>query len=80
MMRQLLITMGAMLLLLTPLHAQQDGERGRFRSSVEYEPISIVGTRPIREIGYQQTKFDSLALKEGVSLSMADVLAFNSSI
>ena len=72
--------MGAMLLLLTPLHAQQDGERGRFRSSVEYEPISVVGTRPIREIGYQQTKFDSLALKEGISLSMADVLAFNSSI
>ena len=42
--------------------------------------VTIVGRRPIKEIGIQQTKFDSVALKENIALSMADVLAFNSSI
>jgi len=34
----------------------------------------------MKEIGVQKTRFDSLALKENVALSMADVLTFNSSI
>lgn len=42
--------------------------------------VRIVGRRPIKEIGVQQTKFDSAVLKENIALSMADVLAFNSSI
>ncbi len=42
--------------------------------------VTIVGRRPIKEIGIQQTRFDSVALKENIALSMADVLAFNSSI
>jgi len=42
--------------------------------------VTIVGRRPIKEIGIQQTKFDSVVLKENIALSMADVLAFNSSI
>lgn len=36
--------------------------------------------RGLKEIGVQQTVFDSLALKENVALSMADVLTFNSSV
>ena len=34
----------------------------------------------MKEIGTQQTKFDSVVLKENIALSMADVLTFNSSI
>ena len=36
--------------------------------------------RPMADIGLQRTKVDSLALKENVALSMADVLAYNSSL
>ncbi len=42
--------------------------------------VTVVGRRPIKEIGVQQTKFDSVTLKENIALSMADVLTFNSSI
>ena len=42
--------------------------------------VSVVADRPMKEIGVQQTKFDSVVLKENVALSFADVLAFNSSI
>lgn len=42
--------------------------------------VTVVGRRPIKETGIQQTKFDSAALKENIALSMADVLTFNSSI
>ena len=42
--------------------------------------ISIYAERPIKEIGVQQTKMDSIVLKENIALSVADVLTFNSSI
>lgn len=42
--------------------------------------VEIVGRRPMKEIGVQQTKLDSVVLKENIALSMADVLTFNSSI
>ena len=42
--------------------------------------VTVYGQRPMKEIGTQQTKFDTLALKENIALSMADVLTFNSSI
>ncbi len=42
--------------------------------------VTVVGRRPIREIGVQQTRFDSTVLKENIALSMADVLNFHSSI
>ena len=48
--------------------------------TVAIREITVVGRRPMKEIGTQQTKLDSVALKENISLSMADVLAFNSSI
>ncbi|MBO7314452.1 MAG: Plug domain-containing protein, partial [Alistipes sp.] len=44
------------------------------------EGVSIVGNRPIKEIGIQQTPIDSVALKENIALSMADVLTFRSSV
>ena len=48
--------------------------------TIAIREITVYGQRPMKEIGTQQTKFDSLALKENISLSMADVLTFNSSI
>ena len=42
--------------------------------------VHVYGKRPMKEIGTQQTKFDSIALKENISLSMADVLTYNSSL
>ena len=42
--------------------------------------ISIYAERPIKEIGVQQTKMDSIVLKENIALSVADILTFNSSI
>ena len=48
--------------------------------TIAIREITVLGQRPMKEIGTQQTKFDSLALKENISLSMADVLTFNSSI
>ena len=42
--------------------------------------VTVYGQRPMKEIGAQLTRFDSLALKENIALSMADVLTFNSSI
>lgn len=38
------------------------------------------GRRPMSDIGIQKTTFDSLALKDNISLSMADMLTFNSSL
>ena len=48
--------------------------------TVAIREITVIGHRPMKEMGMQQTKLDSVALKENVSLSMADVLTFNSSI
>ncbi len=41
---------------------------------------TVYADRPMKEIGVQQQKFDSLKLKENIALSMADILTFNSAI
>ena len=56
-------------------YAYRDGEH-----FVDIEGVSILGNRPIKEIGIQQTPIDSVALKENIALSMADVLTFRSSV
>ena len=50
------------------------------RDGVNIPEVAVYGNRPIKEIGAQQTKFDTIALKENIALSMADVLTFNSAI
>ena len=47
---------------------------------IDIEGVTVTGNRPIKEIGVQQTKIDSVSLKENIALSMADVLTFNSAI
>ncbi len=50
------------------------------RRNIAIKEVSVYGQRPMKDIGVQRTRIDSAVLKENVSLSMADVLAFNSSI
>lgn len=42
--------------------------------------VMVTAQRPMKDIGTQKTVLDSAALKENISLTMADVLTFNSSI
>ena len=60
--------------------AQEYDNKDWVRKGLHVPEVAVYGNRPIKEIGAQQTKFDTLALKECISLSMADVLTFNSAI
>lgn len=71
-MKKLII--GIMLLLPGVLGAQ------RLSKGLHIPEVTIYGKRPMKDIGVQKTKMDSLILKENIALSMADVLTFNSSI
>ncbi len=44
------------------------------------QEVTAYGRRPLSEIGSERTRLDSLALKENIALSLADILAFNSSL
>ncbi len=60
--------------------AQDTHPKDQISREVQIKEVTVYGKRPIKEIGVQETKFDTVALKENISLSMADVLTFNSSI
>ena len=77
-MKQLLFI--SLVLLPTILFAQEDTGGDWLRKGILIKEVTIYGQRPMKEIGTQQTKFDSVVLKENIALSMADVLTFNSSI
>ena len=64
----------------TALFAQQTESKKRSTWHLTIPEVTVVGHRPMKEIGVQKTKFDSLALKENIALSMADILTFNSSV
>ena len=68
--------------LLLPIvaQAQEDDTRDWATRGIHIREVSVYGQRPMKEIGAQQTKFDTIALKENIALSMADVLTFNSAI
>ena len=42
--------------------------------------VNVTAQRPLSRIGLQYTHIDSAALRDNISLSMADVLGFNSSV
>lgn len=42
--------------------------------------VNVTAQRPLSRIGIQYTRIDSAALRDNISLSMADVLGFNSSV
>ena len=64
----------------TALFAQQTESKKRSGWHLTIPEVTVIGHRPMKEIGVQKTKFDSLALKENIALSMADILTFNSSV
>ena len=47
---------------------------------VPIREIGVTARRPMKEIGVQKTRLDTLVLHENIALSMADVLTFNTSI
>lgn len=59
----------------TNVYAQDITKRG-----FKLREVVVTAKRPMKDIGVTKTQFDSLALKENISLSMADILTFNSSI
>ena len=75
----------ALLLFPAPLRAQSDrSETGaaswREKGVVTIREVPVWGRRPMKSIGVQETRLDSLILKENIALSIADVLTFNSPI
>lgn len=57
-----------------------NGRNGNASYLLTIPEVSVVGSRPMKDIGVQRTRIDSAALRENVALSMADVLNFHSSI
>ena len=75
----------ALLLFPALLRAQSDrSETGaaswRDKGVVTIREVPVWGRRPMKSIGVQETRLDSLILKENIALSIADVLTFNSPI
>lgn len=61
-------------LLPTSAAAQNDAVSRRL------DDVTVIAQRPLSRIGLQYTAIDSTALRDNISLSMADVLGFNSSV
>lgn len=68
-----------LLLMVAPLSVVAEG-RDWLRDGLEIPDVEVVARRPMRDIGVDQTKIDSAMLHQNISLSMADILSFNSSI
>lgn len=75
-LRILSALVGLLLMVECPVAAQGDW----LKDGIHIKEIQVVGQRPMKEIGLQQTQIDSVALNENIALSMADLLTFNSSI
>ena len=79
MLRKIYTLLLAALLPLSLL-ANENNYKDWASKGINIPEVTVYGQRPMKEIGTQQTKFDSLILKDNIALSMADVLTFNSSI
>ena len=79
-MRRLLLLLSVFVLPYLAVAQDDYDTKDWARKGLRIPEVSVYGNRPIKEIGTQQTKFDTLALKENIALSMADVLTFNSAI
>lgn len=75
---RLAASVGNRLLVLAPLVAVVFTGMGQ--KTHQLGEVVVTSRRPMKEIGVQKTDFDSIALKENISLSMADILAYNSSV
>ncbi len=59
------------LLLTTALYAEE------MHRMVAIPQVEVYGRRPMKKIGVQETKLDTVVLQENIALSVADVLTFN---
>ncbi|MBO5871163.1 MAG: TonB-dependent receptor [Bacteroidaceae bacterium] len=67
-------------LIMTLLADATSMAQGAKEKVTRFGEVTVFARRPMKEIGIQETRFDSLALKENIALSMADVLTYNSSV
>ena len=70
----------ACMLLLVSADMFPQGKDTSHRWHLRIDEAKIVAKRPMKEIGLQKTSFDSLQLKENISLSIADVLTYNAPV
>lgn len=66
--------------LFLPILSTQIAAASKLKKGVVLNDVTVWGKRPLSEVGVQKTTFDSVALKENIALSMADVLSYNSSV
>ena len=69
-----------LLLMLFSANAEENSTNYDVHKKILIPEVTVYGKRPLKEIGLQQTKLDSVVLKENIALSMADVLTFNTPI
>ena len=69
-----------LLLMLFSANAEENSTTYDVHKKILIPEVTVHGKRPLKEIGIQQTKLDSVVLKENIALSMADVLTFNTPI
>ncbi|MBO7316574.1 MAG: TonB-dependent receptor [Paludibacteraceae bacterium] len=69
-----------LLLMLFSANAEENSTTYDVHKKILIPEVTVYGKRPLKEIGIQQTKLDSVVLKENIALSMADVLTFNTPI
>ena len=79
-MKKYILFLAISLLCHSLLNAQKVPSKEWSTKGFSLREITVYGERPMKEIGAQLTKFDSVVLKENIALSMADVLTFNSPI
>ncbi len=79
-MKKYILFLAISLLCHSLLNAQKVPSKEWSTKGFSLKEITVYGERPMKEIGAQLTKFDSVVLKENIALSMADVITFNSPI
>lgn len=79
-MKKTLLTFTVILLSFTVYAQQTEQETDWTKKTYGIRPVTVFGQRPMKDIGVQETKIDTVILKEHIALSIADVLTFNSSI
>lgn len=68
------------LLCLPILLVAQEKQDNWVRNGIRIPEVTIIGKRPLKDIGVQKIELDSVSLTENIALSMADVLTFNTPI
>ena len=77
-MKRLYLLFALAVCLPAALFAQQTESKKKSAWHLTIPEVTVIGHRPMKEIGVKKTKIDSLALKENIDLSMADILTVNS--